>query len=79
MTRESQTLLNLLNLVEDKLPADQLRLIKDYIDANEYGLGFELLLELISNHKVHVTEEFKQKAIWCGDQMRIDVAPYFQI
>ena len=77
MTKESETILNLLDLLEGKIPADKLRSIKAYIDANENGIGFEVMLELISEHHVKVTEEFREKAIWCGDQMQIDVTPYF--
>ena len=52
MTKESETILNLLDLLEGQIPADKLRSIKAYIDANENGIGFEVMLELISEHHV---------------------------
>lgn len=62
--------------IEELTPPEKIKLAKDYVDANEPGLALELILELTSEYDISLTEEFKEKANFCGEQMQIDVSTY---
>ncbi|QJQ02499.1 hypothetical protein C798_20395 [Herbaspirillum rubrisubalbicans Os34] len=67
-------LLSVLKNIRDDLPFEKHELINELIEAGEFGVALEFLVEFIVEYNISISSKEWNLLIQCGDQMRIDVA-----
>jgi len=76
MEKVAKWLRRLTNELEPFISKERLQFITEELEAAEYGVVFDLILYLRSEHNVPVSDEFRNEAEFCSNQMRIDISRY---
>jgi len=62
--------------IKSFLPEERARWIAEFLEAGEWGVALELMLEYRSEYNLSVTDDFWNAARHCCEDMRIDIDPY---